>query len=58
MGSDHARRPARCAEPADADLIAHAPDDLRWLLDALAEAEVERDALSAKLAAAGAGEDA
>lgn len=24
-------------DPADADLIAHAPDDLRWLLD-----EVER----------------
>lgn len=31
----------------DADLIAHAPADLRWLLDALAEAEAERDALAA-----------
>ena len=27
----------------DADLIAHAPSDLRWLLDRLAEAERERD---------------
>lgn len=27
----------------DADLIAHAPADLRWLLDRLAEAERERD---------------
>lgn len=34
-------------KPADANLIAHAPDDLRWLLDALAEAEAERDALAA-----------
>lgn len=31
---------------ADADLIAQAPADLRWLLDALAEAEAERDALA------------
>lgn len=30
---------------ADADLIAHAPADLRWLLDSLAAVEAERDAL-------------
>lgn len=28
---------------ADAALIAHAPDDLRWLIDRLREAEAERD---------------
>ena len=45
-------------QEGDREMLAHAPADLRWLLDALAEAEAERDALSAKLAAAGAGEDA
>lgn len=34
---------------ADANLIAHAPDDLRWLLDALAAAEAWRDALAAEV---------
>lgn len=28
-----------CPHDADADLIAHAPDDLRWLLDRVAELE-------------------
>ena len=42
---------AHCYTPEDRALIAHASDDLRWLLDALAATEAERDALAAKLAA-------
>ena len=31
----------------DREMLAHAPADLRWLLDALSAAEAERDALAA-----------
>ena len=38
-------------QEGDREMLASAPDDLRWLLDALTTVEVERDALAAKLAA-------